>query len=178
MLPLIISLVTGAVGGNAAGAVLKKFSLGTTGNSIAGILGGGLGGIILSKLGIEAGTSGFCGPCDWAHANPDPPGGNSNHQSFRQPGTQHGPCHLCWQMGVAAIMAVLGGTDRRSHLCWPDQQVSEQSSRSISRLIGTPNHKRRKHKALSIFLTEPFFVAAMPPTTVSPERFPLRSLRR
>lgn len=47
---LIISLVSGALGGNVAGAVLKDYSLGTTGNSIAGILGGGLGGVILQAL--------------------------------------------------------------------------------------------------------------------------------
>lgn len=40
-LPLIINLVGGAVGGNVAGGVLKNISLGTLGNSIAGILGGG-----------------------------------------------------------------------------------------------------------------------------------------
>jgi hypothetical protein len=34
---LIISLVCGAVGGNAAGAVMKNKSLGTLGNSLAGI---------------------------------------------------------------------------------------------------------------------------------------------
>lgn len=54
-LPLIISLVSGAVGGNAAAAVLKKLNLGTLGNSLAGILGGGLGGQLLGMLGIAAG---------------------------------------------------------------------------------------------------------------------------
>jgi hypothetical protein len=48
---LLIQLVSGAVGGNVAGAALKKQSLGTVGNSIAGILGGGLGGQILAMLG-------------------------------------------------------------------------------------------------------------------------------
>jgi uncharacterized membrane protein YeaQ/YmgE (transglycosylase-associated protein family) len=48
---LIIQLISGAVGGNIAGALLKKFSLGTVGNSIVGILGGGLGGQILGMLG-------------------------------------------------------------------------------------------------------------------------------
>jgi len=44
----IISLVSGAAGGNIAGALLKNFSLGTLGNSIAGIGGGGgIGGAIL-----------------------------------------------------------------------------------------------------------------------------------
>jgi len=45
---LIIQLICGALGGNAAGSLLKKQSLGTVGNSIAGILGGGLGGQILA----------------------------------------------------------------------------------------------------------------------------------
>jgi len=49
---LIIQLASGAVGGNVAGAILKKYSLGTTGNSIVGILGGGLGGQILAMLGL------------------------------------------------------------------------------------------------------------------------------
>ena len=52
MTSLLIQLVSGAVGGNVAGAVLKKFSLGTVGNSIVGILGGGLGGQILGMLGM------------------------------------------------------------------------------------------------------------------------------
>ena len=51
LLPLIISLVSGAVGGNVAGALLKNFSLGTLGNSIAGIVGGGLGAQILGMIG-------------------------------------------------------------------------------------------------------------------------------
>lgn len=51
-LPLIISLISGAVGGNLAGSLLKNFSLGKIGNSILGILGGGLGGSLLSMLGI------------------------------------------------------------------------------------------------------------------------------
>jgi hypothetical protein len=49
---LIISLVSGAVGGNAAGAVLKDKSLGPLGNSLSGILGGGIGGAILQALGV------------------------------------------------------------------------------------------------------------------------------
>ena len=49
---LVIQLVSGAVGGNVAGALLKKFSLGTIGNSIVGILGGGLGGQLLGMLGV------------------------------------------------------------------------------------------------------------------------------
>ena len=37
---LLVQLVSGAVGGNVAGNVMKKLSLGTVGNSIVGILGG------------------------------------------------------------------------------------------------------------------------------------------
>lgn len=55
---LIIQLVSGAVGGNVAGALLKKFSLGPIGNSIVGILGGGLGGQLLTWLGVGAGGGG------------------------------------------------------------------------------------------------------------------------
>ena len=51
-LTLIIQLISGALGGNGAGALLKKLSLGTILNSLVGILGGGLGGILLKTLGI------------------------------------------------------------------------------------------------------------------------------
>lgn len=50
MLELIISLISGALGGNIAGGLLKNFNLGPIGNSIAGIIGGGLGGQILSAI--------------------------------------------------------------------------------------------------------------------------------
>ena len=50
---IIISLLTGAVGGNLAGALLKKFSMGTLWNSVVGILGGGLGAQLLGMLGID-----------------------------------------------------------------------------------------------------------------------------
>ncbi len=50
LIGLIIPAIAGAVGGNAAGAVLKNQSLGTVGNSIAGILGGAGGGQILSMI--------------------------------------------------------------------------------------------------------------------------------
>ena len=58
MLPLIIQLLSGAVGGNLAGALFKKLSLGTLWNSVVGILGGGLGGQLLSALGVLGGTGG------------------------------------------------------------------------------------------------------------------------
>ena len=47
---LIISLISGAAGGNIVGALVKKISLGILGNSIAGILGGGIGSQILGGL--------------------------------------------------------------------------------------------------------------------------------
>jgi len=47
---LLIQLVSGAAGGNIAGAAMKKSSLGTVGNSIVGILGGGVGGAVLLAI--------------------------------------------------------------------------------------------------------------------------------
>lgn len=61
MLPLIISLVSGAVGGNVIGALAKNLSLGTLGNSIAGIAGGGLGGSLLGMLGMGGAEAGLAG---------------------------------------------------------------------------------------------------------------------
>ena len=60
-LPLIIQLISGALGGNITGKLLKNLSLGTLGNSIAGILGGGLGGYLLTMLGLGAGGGGVGG---------------------------------------------------------------------------------------------------------------------
>jgi hypothetical protein len=48
LMNLVIQLVAGAVGGNAAGALLRQFNLGPLGNSVAGIIGGGLGGQFLN----------------------------------------------------------------------------------------------------------------------------------
>ena len=42
LVPLLIQLVSGAVGGNIAGSLLKNSSLGTLWNSVAGIVGGGV----------------------------------------------------------------------------------------------------------------------------------------
>ena len=55
---LIIQLISGAVGGNVAGAAMKESSLGTLGNSIAGTVGGGLGGTILQMVMGTAAASG------------------------------------------------------------------------------------------------------------------------
>ena len=51
MLELIISLLSGAAGGNIVGKVLKNLDLGPLGNSIAGIIGGGLGQQIIAAMG-------------------------------------------------------------------------------------------------------------------------------
>ncbi len=61
MASLIVQLVSGAAGGNVAGGLLKQFSLGPVGNSIAGIVGGGLGGQLLGMLlaGGGAGAGGM-----------------------------------------------------------------------------------------------------------------------
>ncbi len=56
-LPIVIQLVAGLLGGNLAGSGLKEKSLGSTGNSIAGALGGlGLG-QLLPLLGLGGGGS-------------------------------------------------------------------------------------------------------------------------
>lgn len=52
---LIIQLLAGAAGGNIAGRVLKERSLGTLGNSIAGIVGGGIGSWLLHAVGLLSG---------------------------------------------------------------------------------------------------------------------------
>lgn len=51
-LGLIIQLISGAVGGNVAGSLMKNASLGPVLNSIVGVLGGGLGGQLLAMLGV------------------------------------------------------------------------------------------------------------------------------
>src|SRR5260221_3719454 len=58
---LIIQLLSGAAGGNIIGNTLKQYNLGPLGNSIAGIVGGGLGGQLLNMIlggGAAAGTAG------------------------------------------------------------------------------------------------------------------------
>jgi uncharacterized membrane protein YeaQ/YmgE (transglycosylase-associated protein family) len=53
LVPLLIQLVSGAVGGNIAGSLMKNSSLGTLWNSVAGIVGGGLGGQLLGLVGAN-----------------------------------------------------------------------------------------------------------------------------
>ena len=61
---LIIQLISGAVGGNIVGAVAKNLSLGTAGNSIAGIVGGYGGGQLLSTLVPALGAAAAGGSLD------------------------------------------------------------------------------------------------------------------
>lgn len=49
---MIISIVSGAVGGNVAGAAAPEKSLGGIGNSLAGLVGGGLTSYILQAMDI------------------------------------------------------------------------------------------------------------------------------
>jgi len=57
LIPMIINLVSGAVGGNVAGKLFKSINMGTLWNSILGIVGGGLGGQLLGMFGIGGGGS-------------------------------------------------------------------------------------------------------------------------
>jgi uncharacterized membrane protein YeaQ/YmgE (transglycosylase-associated protein family) len=55
---IIIQLISGAIGGNLAGSIFKNISLGTIGNTLAGILGGGIGSQLLGALGLIGGAAG------------------------------------------------------------------------------------------------------------------------
>jgi hypothetical protein len=59
LLPIVLSLVSGAIGGNLAGGLLNKLSLGIPGNSIAGMIGGVIGGNIGGQLLSTHGAGGF-----------------------------------------------------------------------------------------------------------------------
>lgn len=47
---ILIDLIAGAAGGNAVGKTSPKFDLGTLGNTIAGLVGGGILGQIMTML--------------------------------------------------------------------------------------------------------------------------------
>lgn len=55
---LLLQLVAGLVGGNAAGAGLKNISMGTALNSIIGLIGGFGGAQILALLGLGGAAAG------------------------------------------------------------------------------------------------------------------------
>ena len=52
LLPLILNMFGGVIGGNTVGAFMKKLSLGTTGNSLVGIVGGLFAPLVLASLGF------------------------------------------------------------------------------------------------------------------------------
>jgi uncharacterized membrane protein YeaQ/YmgE (transglycosylase-associated protein family) len=54
---LIISLISGAVGGNVAGAAVTDKNLGGIANTVIGLIGGGAGDFILKALGLFATTT-------------------------------------------------------------------------------------------------------------------------
>ena len=50
ILPIVIQLIGGVLGGNAVGTLLQDINLGTLGNSVVGAIGGGILGQIISAL--------------------------------------------------------------------------------------------------------------------------------
>jgi uncharacterized membrane protein YeaQ/YmgE (transglycosylase-associated protein family) len=64
MIATIISLASGALGGNLAGSLLKGSSMGTLWNSVAGIAGGGLGSVLLGMISPELGDAAASGSMD------------------------------------------------------------------------------------------------------------------
>src|SRR3954451_3821619 len=59
LINLVIQLISGVVGGNAVGAALKDYNLGSLGNTIAGALGGvGGGQLLLAAMPAIAGAAG------------------------------------------------------------------------------------------------------------------------
>jgi hypothetical protein len=47
-LPWVVQIISGAAGGLGAGKVLKNQSLGTIGDAVSGLVGGGIGAVILN----------------------------------------------------------------------------------------------------------------------------------
>ena len=54
---MALPYLTGAAGGNIIGKILPSLNLGTLGNSLSGIVGGGIGGTLLSMIGVDAGPA-------------------------------------------------------------------------------------------------------------------------
>ena len=61
---LIISLISGAAGGNVAGKAAPTVDLGALGNTIAGLIGGAAGGWILQILNVIGTTAATAGATD------------------------------------------------------------------------------------------------------------------
>ena len=55
LIPLFIQIICAAIGGNIAGNIFKKYSLGLLGNSLLGLHGGGLGVYLLGFVGLNIG---------------------------------------------------------------------------------------------------------------------------
>ncbi len=66
VISLIIQLLSGAAGGNIVGKLFKNINLGTLLNSVTGIIGGPLGGMILKMLGLAGGAAVAAGGADAA----------------------------------------------------------------------------------------------------------------
>lgn len=58
LISTIISLISGAVGGNLAGSAMSQKNLGPIVNTIAGLVGGGAGQFILQAFGVISAVSG------------------------------------------------------------------------------------------------------------------------
>ncbi len=56
---LLTTLISGGIGGNVAGMLMKDKSLGTLWNTVAGVVGGGLGSQVLGLLGIATSNGGL-----------------------------------------------------------------------------------------------------------------------
>ena len=54
---LLIAVISGGIGSNIAGALMKTLSLGTLGNTVAGVLGGAAGQKMLVSTGLLDGRS-------------------------------------------------------------------------------------------------------------------------
>ncbi|RUO98209.1 hypothetical protein [Hyphomicrobium sp.] len=63
-IPLLLQVVSGALGGNVAGSLLKSLSLGMLGNTITGIVGGGIGSLIVDEVFSSASGMGVLSPID------------------------------------------------------------------------------------------------------------------
>lgn len=50
LISFVLSLLSGAVGGNLAGNAMKKYDLGMLGNTVAGLIGGAIGGPVTNML--------------------------------------------------------------------------------------------------------------------------------
>ncbi|EJC80484.1 hypothetical protein Rleg4DRAFT_2115 [Rhizobium leguminosarum bv. trifolii WSM2297] len=59
LLPLVIQLISGAIGGNAASAALKQHAINVVARTIAGAIGGVAGGMLLGMVGGEAAMTGL-----------------------------------------------------------------------------------------------------------------------